>query len=112
MIRMENFAQKTNRLDFIEQTLTQKTWFTGEQLTGADIQMSFPLLAASTRTDLTSYPTNAFLNKRRPDQLTKKHKKKVESIVHCELYTSDILIENVHHLGESSSPQPCLGGVA
>lgn len=44
------------QLSFIEQTLEDNTWFTGEDLTGADIQISFPLLAASTRTDLTAFP--------------------------------------------------------
>ena len=32
-------------LDYIEQTLAGKKWFLGEQLTGADIMMSFPLQA-------------------------------------------------------------------
>ncbi|MGQ0286091.1 glutathione S-transferase [Pasteurellaceae bacterium 22721_9_1] len=32
-------------LDYIEQKLANKTWFLGEQLTGADIMMSFPLQA-------------------------------------------------------------------
>ncbi|WP_133013255.1 glutathione S-transferase [Marinomonas flavescens] len=46
----------TPQLQFIEQTLTKHTWFTGESLTGADIQMSFPLMAVSTRLDISQYP--------------------------------------------------------
>ena len=36
-------------LDFIEGELEKSTWFAGEELTGADIQMSFPLEAAVAR---------------------------------------------------------------
>ena len=36
-------------LDFIEAELGKSTWFAGEKLTGADIQMSFPLEAAVAR---------------------------------------------------------------
>ncbi|WP_295641946.1 glutathione S-transferase [uncultured Methylibium sp.] len=36
-------------LDFMENELAQGPWFTGEQFTAADIQMSFPLEAAATR---------------------------------------------------------------
>jgi glutathione S-transferase len=36
-------------LDFIEAELGKSTWFAGEELTGADIQMSFPLEAAAAR---------------------------------------------------------------
>ena len=36
-------------LDFVEQSLGKSTWFAGEELTGADIQMSFPLEAAVAR---------------------------------------------------------------
>jgi glutathione S-transferase len=39
---------KTN-LDYIESELSKSTWFTGEELTGADFQMSFPLEAAIMR---------------------------------------------------------------
>lgn len=44
------------QLNFIEDTLSDRPWFTGEKLSAADIQMSFPLMAASTRTDLSQYP--------------------------------------------------------
>ena len=41
----------------MESTLKESTWFTGENLTAADIQMSFALEAAEVRTDLKSeYP--------------------------------------------------------
>jgi glutathione S-transferase len=33
-------------LQFIDDHLEQNTWFTGDELTGADFQMSFPLEAA------------------------------------------------------------------
>ncbi len=36
-------------LDFVESQLANKTWFLGDQLTGADIQMSFPLEASVAR---------------------------------------------------------------
>ena len=36
-------------LDFIEGELEKSTWFAGEELTGADIQISFPLEAAVAR---------------------------------------------------------------
>ncbi|EDY86288.1 glutathione S-transferase III [gamma proteobacterium HTCC5015] len=42
------------QLAFVEQHLSQNEWFTGEQLSGADFQMSFPLEAAGSRTDLKS----------------------------------------------------------
>ena len=41
-----------NNLDFIEQELGKNTWFTGEELAGADFQMIFPLEAASARAGL------------------------------------------------------------
>ena len=44
------------QLSFIEKTLGERTWFAGDELSGADIQMSFPLMAASGRVDLTDYP--------------------------------------------------------
>ena len=44
-------------LAFIESTLAQSEWFTGDRMTAADIMMSFPLEAAATRTDLVAnYP--------------------------------------------------------
>ena len=46
-----------NNLDFMEATLTKTNWFCGNQLTAADIQMSFPLEAAEVRTNLgNGYP--------------------------------------------------------
>lgn len=39
-------------LDFVEETLADSTWLCGDDLTAADIQMSFPLEAAEVRTDL------------------------------------------------------------
>ena len=36
-------------LDFLEAELTKRPWFAGEDFTGADIQMSFPLEAAAQR---------------------------------------------------------------
>lgn len=44
-------------LDFMESTLTDATWFCGEQMNAADIQMSFAVEAAEVRTNLTrDYP--------------------------------------------------------
>jgi len=39
-------------LDYLEDTLQKSTWFCGDEMTGADILMSFPIEAAATRTDL------------------------------------------------------------
>lgn len=44
-------------LDYLEETLQASAWFCGDEMTGADILMSFPIEAAATRTDLSeSYP--------------------------------------------------------
>ena len=60
---VENFSGPNVKrsLDFIENHLGSNTWFCGEQLTGADIQMSFPLEASVARGIIkeSSYP-NAF----------------------------------------------------
>ncbi len=41
-------------LGFLEQELSKSTWFAGEEISAADIQMSFPIQAASARGGLTS----------------------------------------------------------
>jgi glutathione S-transferase len=41
--------QLKTHLDFVEGELGKSTWFAGEELTGADIQMSFPIEAARDR---------------------------------------------------------------
>ena len=43
-------------LGYINDQLAQTTWLAGEQPTGADVQMSFPLEAARTRVDMGAYP--------------------------------------------------------
>ena len=44
-------------LDYMDSTLGKTTWFCGNEMTAADIQMSFALEAAEVRTDLaTEYP--------------------------------------------------------
>ena len=44
-------------LAFIEQHLSQHTWFAGDHLTMADFQMSFPVEAALSRSkDAAAYP--------------------------------------------------------
>ena len=44
-------------LEFMEATLNQSSWFCGETMTAADIQMSFPVEAAAVRNDLAqNYP--------------------------------------------------------
>ena len=54
-------------LDFMEKTLEHSTWFCGEHMTAADIQMSFALDAAEVRTSLAKeYPhCAAFLERTR-----------------------------------------------
>lgn len=55
---------RERHLAFIESALARSTWFCGEELTGADIQMSFALEAAEVRTDLAAYPhVAAFLER-------------------------------------------------
>lgn len=41
--------QIARHLEYMESELRKSTWFAGEELTGADIQMSFPLEAAAAR---------------------------------------------------------------
>jgi glutathione S-transferase len=57
-------------LVYMNDVLGKSTWFCGEEISAADIQMSFPLEAAEVRTDLSnSYPNlKAFLDrvKKRP----------------------------------------------
>ena len=49
--------QIKSHLDYIESELEKSTWFAGGRLTGADIQMSFPLEAAAARGGLDdNYP--------------------------------------------------------
>jgi glutathione S-transferase len=43
-------------LAFIEDELGRSTWFAGEELSGADVQMSFPLEAAASRGGVDDYP--------------------------------------------------------
>jgi len=52
-----------NQLDYLESELATRDWFAGNELTGADIQMSFPLEAAASRAGLgPQYPRlSAFL---------------------------------------------------
>ena len=52
-------------LAFMEATLGKSTWFCGEELTAADIQMSFPVEAAEVRANLGGeYPQlAAYLNR-------------------------------------------------
>lgn len=47
-----------NNLKYIEQHLADKQWFTGEQVTAADFQMSFPLEAMVAKADMSvSHPS-------------------------------------------------------
>lgn len=46
-------------MDFIESHLAHNPWFSGEALTGADIQMSFPLEAAVARGNANNFPNIA-----------------------------------------------------
>ena len=45
-----------NHLEFMESHLQSSAWFAGEHLSIADIQMSFPLEAAMTRTPMDDKP--------------------------------------------------------
>lgn len=46
----------TTHLEYIENELGKSTWFAGPDLTGADIQMSFPMEAAVARAGGEKYP--------------------------------------------------------
>ena len=53
-------ANVKRNLDFMESSLNSTLWFCGDELTAADIQMSFAVEAASVRTDLQQdYPNLA-----------------------------------------------------
>ncbi|MFC0820481.1 MULTISPECIES: glutathione S-transferase family protein [Pseudomonadota] len=52
-------GQVALHLDYIEQYLADKKWFCGEQLTGADIMMSFPLQVAIFMLPEQAYPNIA-----------------------------------------------------
>lgn len=45
-----------NNFDFMESELNRSTWFAGEEISGADIQMSFPVEAAQARRVLDNHP--------------------------------------------------------
>jgi len=56
--------QLERHLDYLEQELGRATWFAGEELTAADVQMSFPIEAAQARADLSHRPRlRAFLER-------------------------------------------------
>ena len=46
--------QLTRHLDFMESELAVRPWFTGDEFSAADVQMSFPLEAAAKRAGLNS----------------------------------------------------------
>lgn len=46
-------------LNYIEQSLTGKTWLVGEKITAADVMMSFPLQAAAKRANVDAFPNIA-----------------------------------------------------
>lgn len=51
-------------MDFIERHLSKNDWFAGDKMTGADIQMSFPLEARVAGTKMDDYPhIKAFVKK-------------------------------------------------
>ena len=53
-------ANVKRNLDFMESSLNRSVWFCGDELTAADIQMSFAIEAASVRTNLRDdYPNLA-----------------------------------------------------
>ena len=65
-VRKAYLDQNVKRhLEFMEENLSQSTWFCGDNMTAADIQMSFALEAAEVRTDLgAGYPhCAAFLDR-------------------------------------------------
>jgi len=58
-VRNSYIGPNTKRaLDFMETTLANSTWFAGNEMTAADIQMSFPVEAAAVRAGLDDNYTN------------------------------------------------------
>jgi glutathione S-transferase len=56
--------QMKTHFEFIEAALEKSTWFAGEELTAADIQMSFPLQAFAARGDMSNKPRiRAFIDR-------------------------------------------------
>lgn len=56
--------QMTHHFDYIESELAKSTWFAGEELTAADVQMSYPIEANQARGDKKSRPrTQAWLER-------------------------------------------------
>ena len=56
--------QLKTHIEFWEGELAKSTWFAGEELTGADVQMSFPLEAAAARAGISLGPrVSAFLER-------------------------------------------------
>jgi glutathione S-transferase len=57
--------QLTRHLDFMESELAVRPWFTGDEFTAADVQMSFPVEAAAARAGLDGSRPNlaAFLRR-------------------------------------------------
>jgi glutathione S-transferase len=63
----------TNNMKFIEMHLGNNKWFAGDKMTGADIQMSFPLEAALSRMDTKLVPNiKAYVDKIHATQSYKK----------------------------------------
>ncbi len=61
---MESFVSPNikRHFEFIETHLSENDWFAGEKMTGADIQMSFPLEASAARGLLKKHPkTTAYV---------------------------------------------------
>lgn len=48
--------QTRTHLQYVNAELVGRDWLAGDSPTGADVQMSFPLEAAASRTDLSPYP--------------------------------------------------------
>ena len=64
----ENYLDQNvkSNLDFMELTLGKSRWFCGDELTAADMQMSFALEAAEVRADMSSFPNiTAYLERMR-----------------------------------------------
>lgn len=45
-----------SQFKYIDSVLAKNAWFAGESFSAADIQMSYPMLAAGSRSDLSKYP--------------------------------------------------------
>ena len=88
-------------LDFLESELSVRPWFTGDEFTAADVQMSFPLEAAAARAGLNGSRPNlmAFLRRIHARDAYKRALERGGPYA----YSNEVLIRDLHALLVRSS---------